>query len=79
MGSRPRRAHSRLGGAAVLTGSGEVGRKLRGLSGRRRLAAPLSQHISNSGVIVFEDCSHTPIYENVEAFNEQTLAFLQRH
>jgi pimeloyl-ACP methyl ester carboxylesterase len=51
---------------------------LRGLSGRRRLAAPLSQHISNSEVIVFEDCSHTPIYENVKAFNEQTLA-LQRH
>jgi pimeloyl-ACP methyl ester carboxylesterase len=79
MGSRPRRAHSRLGGAAVLTGSGEAVRKLRGLSGRQRLAAPLSQDISNSEVIVFEDCSHTPIYENVKAFNEQTLAFLQRH
>jgi 3-oxoadipate enol-lactonase len=44
-----------------------------------RFAAPLNQDISNSEVIVFEDCSHAPIYENVEAFNEQTLAFLQRH
>jgi hypothetical protein len=23
--------------------------------------------------------SHAPIYENVEGFNTQTLAFLQRH
>jgi hypothetical protein len=28
---------------------------------------------------VFEDCSHAPIYENVQAFNDRTLAFLQRH
>jgi hypothetical protein len=41
MGSRPRRAHSRLGGAAVVTGSGEVAPKLRGLSGPRRIT-PLS-------------------------------------
>ena len=41
MGSRPRRAHSRLGGAAVVTGSGEVAPKLHGLSGPRRIA-PLS-------------------------------------
>ena len=30
-------------------------------------------------LIVFEDCSHAPIYENVEEFNGQTLAFLQQH
>jgi len=28
---------------------------------------------------VFEDCSHAPIYENVEGFNRPTLEFLQRH
>jgi len=28
---------------------------------------------------VFEDCSHAPIYENVQGFNEPTLDFLQRH
>jgi len=44
-----------------------------------RFAAPLSEGIADSEVLVFEDCSHAPIYENVEAFNAQTLAFLQRH
>jgi hypothetical protein len=29
--------------------------------------------------VVFEDCTHTPIYENVAAFNELTLGFLHRH
>ena len=44
-----------------------------------RFAAPLTEGIANTELIVFEDCSHAPIYENVEAFNGQTLAFLQRH
>jgi 3-oxoadipate enol-lactonase len=44
-----------------------------------RFAAPLSEGIANSEVLVFEDCSHAPIYENVEEFNQQTLAFLRRH
>ena len=44
-----------------------------------RFAAPLSEGIANSEVLVFEDCAHAPIYENVEGFNQQTLAFLQRH
>jgi len=44
-----------------------------------RFAAPLSDGIANSEVLVFEDCAHAPIYENVEGFNTQTLAFLQRH
>jgi 3-oxoadipate enol-lactonase len=44
-----------------------------------RFAAPLTEGIANTELIVFEDCSHAPIYENVEAFNGRTLAFLQRH
>jgi 3-oxoadipate enol-lactonase len=44
-----------------------------------RFAAPLSEGIADSEVLVFEDCSHAPIYENVEGFNAQTLEFLQRH
>ncbi len=44
-----------------------------------RFAAPLSEAIAGSEVLVFEDCAHAPIYENVAAFNQQTLAFLQRH
>jgi len=44
-----------------------------------RFAAPLTEGIANTELIVFEDCAHAPIYENVEAFNGRTLAFLQRH
>jgi 3-oxoadipate enol-lactonase len=44
-----------------------------------RFADPLSKGIKGSQVHVFEDCSHAPIYENVQDFNQVTLAFLQRH
>jgi 3-oxoadipate enol-lactonase len=44
-----------------------------------RFAGPLTEGIANTELIVFEDCSHTPIYENVEGFNQQTLDFLERH
>jgi pimeloyl-ACP methyl ester carboxylesterase len=35
--------------------------------------------IRNSEMVVFEGCSHAPIYENVAEFNEKTLQFLKRH
>jgi pimeloyl-ACP methyl ester carboxylesterase len=41
-----------------------------------RFAAPLTQAIKNAEFHVFEDCSHAPIYENVEAFNARSLEFL---
>jgi pimeloyl-ACP methyl ester carboxylesterase len=44
-----------------------------------RFAAPLHEGIKDSEIHVFEDCSHAPIYENVDAFNACSLAFLQRH
>ena len=44
-----------------------------------RFADPIRNAIRGCELIVFEDCSHAPIYENVEEFNQQTLAFLQRH
>lgn len=44
-----------------------------------RFAGPITEAIAGSELIVFEDCAHAPIYENVDGFNEQTLAFLQRH
>jgi 3-oxoadipate enol-lactonase len=44
-----------------------------------RFAGPLADGIANSELIVFEDCAHAAIYENVEGFNQQTLAFLERH
>jgi pimeloyl-ACP methyl ester carboxylesterase len=44
-----------------------------------RFADTLHGQIKGSELHVFEDCSHAPIYENVQAFNQTTLAFLQRH
>jgi pimeloyl-ACP methyl ester carboxylesterase len=44
-----------------------------------RFADPLTDAIAGSEVMVFEDCAHAPIYENVEEFNKRTLAFLNRH
>jgi 2-hydroxy-6-oxonona-2,4-dienedioate hydrolase len=44
-----------------------------------RFAQPLQDGIAGSELTVFEDCAHAPIYENVEDFNQRTLAFLQRH
>jgi 3-oxoadipate enol-lactonase len=44
-----------------------------------RFAGPLTDAIAGSELTVFEDCAHAPIYENVEEFNQRTLAFLQRH
>jgi len=44
-----------------------------------RFAAPLTEGIAKTELIVFEDCAHTAIYEDVEGFNEQTIAFMQRH
>jgi len=43
-----------------------------------RFAGPLTGAIRDSELVVFEDCSHAPIYENVEEFNARTLAFLKR-
>lgn len=44
-----------------------------------RFAGPLTQAIPHSELIVFEDCAHAPIYENVEDFNQRTQEFLHRH
>jgi len=45
-----------------------------------RFADPIREAIpGGADLVVFEDCSHAPIYENVEEFNGQTLAFLRQH
>src|SRR5262249_31261843 len=44
-----------------------------------RFAGPIRDAIRGCELIVFEDSAHAPIYENVEQFNQQTLAFLQSH
>jgi 3-oxoadipate enol-lactonase len=44
-----------------------------------RFADRLKKGIRNSELLIFEGCSHAPIYEKVEEFNQKTLAFLQKH
>jgi pimeloyl-ACP methyl ester carboxylesterase len=44
-----------------------------------RFADRIQGKICNSKLLIFEGCSHAPIYERVEEFNEKTLAFLKGH
>lgn len=44
-----------------------------------RFENALTENIPSSELVIFEDCSHAPIYENVEDFNRKTLDFLQRN
>ena len=44
-----------------------------------RFSDRLKGAIKGSELHVFEGCSHAPLYENVAAFNEKTLAFLSKH
>ncbi|HEX2217536.1 MAG TPA: alpha/beta hydrolase [Gemmatimonadales bacterium] len=44
-----------------------------------RFADRLKNAIPGSEVLVFEDCSHAPIYERVDEFNQRTVAFLRQH
>jgi len=44
-----------------------------------RFAGPLTQAIPDAELVIFEDCAHAPIYENVAEFNQRTQEFLQRH
>ena len=44
-----------------------------------RFADRLKSGIPKSELLIFEACSHAPLYENVAEFNQRTLAFLQRH
>ena len=44
-----------------------------------RFSDAMKNSISKSEIVVFENCSHAPIYENVSEFNQKTLAFLKRN
>jgi len=44
-----------------------------------RFADRMKGGIRNSELLIFEDCAHAPIYENVAEFNERTLQFLKRY
>ena len=43
-----------------------------------RFAETIKGGIKGSELLIFEGCSHAPIYEKVDEFNRKTLAFLER-
>ena len=44
-----------------------------------RFADAMKNGIKRSELLVFENCSHAPIYESVSEFNQKTLSCLSRH
>jgi pimeloyl-ACP methyl ester carboxylesterase len=44
-----------------------------------RFADRLKSGIRKSELLIFEECAHAPLNQNVAEFNQRTLAFLQRH
>ena len=44
-----------------------------------RFADRIKSSIKGSELLIFEGCSHAPIYEKVDEFNQKTLAFLNKH
>jgi pimeloyl-ACP methyl ester carboxylesterase len=42
----------------------------------KRFTTKMKEAIKKADVIEFDACAHAPIYENVEEFNQKTLAFL---
>ena len=44
-----------------------------------RFADRIKSSLKGSELLIFEGCSHAPIYEKVDEFNQKTLAFLNKH
>lgn len=44
-----------------------------------RFAEQLTSNIPDNELVVFENCSHAPIFELTEVFNQKTLEFFKRH
>jgi pimeloyl-ACP methyl ester carboxylesterase len=72
-------AHDCLAQLGKITAPTQITFGRRDLVTSTRFAVPLKNGIKNSEVVVFEDCSHTPLYEKVDEFNQRTLAFLTAH
>lgn len=72
-------AHDALGQLARITAPTQITFGRHDAVTSTRFAEPLRSGIKNSEVVVFEDCAHAPIYENVADFNGRTLAFLKAH
>ena len=72
-------AHDALAGLAKIEAPTLVTFGAKDAVSSTRFAGPLIDGIGNAELDVFEDCSHAPIYENVEGFNARSLEFLRRN
>ena len=44
-----------------------------------RFADRMTKNIKNTELLIFKNCAHAALYENVEEFNKKTMDFLLRH
>lgn len=44
-----------------------------------RFAERMTSTIKDAELLIFENCAHAPLYQNVEEFNQKTLEFLKRN
>jgi 3-oxoadipate enol-lactonase len=44
-----------------------------------RFSDIMTKNIKNTEVIIFKNCAHAGLYEDVEGFNKKTMDFLFRH
>jgi pimeloyl-ACP methyl ester carboxylesterase len=72
-------AHDATGVLGLIQAPTQITFGQRDMATSTRFAGPLTEGIKDSELVVFENCAHAPIYENVEEFNARTLAFLTRH
>jgi pimeloyl-ACP methyl ester carboxylesterase len=72
-------AHDALAQLGKITAPTQITFGSRDIVTSTRFVEPFRSGIKNSELVIFEMCAHTPIYENVSKFNEETLAFLKRH
>src|SRR6202034_70148 len=69
-------AHNATGALGLIQAPAQITFGRRDVAPAPRFAAQLTEGIKGWELVVFEDCAHAPIYQNVEEFNATTLAFL---
>jgi pimeloyl-ACP methyl ester carboxylesterase len=72
-------AHDALGQLSKITAPTQITFGRQDIVTSTRFVEPFRTGIKNSELVIFEMCAHAPICENVNKFNEDTLAFLKRH
>jgi 3-oxoadipate enol-lactonase len=72
-------AHDALAQLGRITAPTQITFGRRDMVTSTRFANTMKNGIRESELMIFEGCSHAPIYEDVTEFNGKTLAFLQRH